>query len=94
MGLNIHVTDKNGWSCTDWWDFDKHSGDVEFAIQNEFDIFPIDDIGIEYVKRPHDFKACFEWIENAEIPESNKERLKKMLTELFENGDMFLDFCW
>jgi len=33
-------------------------------------------------------------VENAEIPESNKERLKKMLTELFENGDMFLDFCW
>lgn len=78
-----------------WFDYIRHSGDADFATENEFVNIDSDaPIREQELVRPKDFNKCREWVKNMQYPEGNKQRLLKALDEMEKDESLAFAFVW
>lgn len=108
MGINISVRKikekrmTKTWSGTDvlyytteeqgWFDSFRHSGDREFARENEF-FFVDQDANENELMRPTDFDKTRSWIK-ANVIESNQKRLLDALDKMQQDEELVFTFSY
>ena len=89
MGLNLSIEKiiRIGSGCAyvtqdqDWFDYIRHSGDREFAVQYIFKYCEELD-GDSELYRPKDFDKAIEWVNDNIDPEGNRNRLIEALERM------------
>lgn len=78
-----------------WWDIIRYSGDREFILENKFTAVDTDnEIEEQEYFRPTDFEKTIDWVNKAQLPEGNKQRLLTVLNNMKDDETLCFSWSW
>ena len=81
--------------CQEWWDTIRHSGDREFILENEFTAVDTDnEVEEQEYFRPTNFEKSINWVNETQLPESNKQRLLTALNRMKDDETLCFSWSW